>query len=73
LFGIFEFTGNGGTMKDSAISPRSVNHLIQQIKNLSRIFEDQQVIIDQLESQIDQLRSPIKVYDDVVEDKLWDE
>ena len=67
-------------MKDQAISPRSVNRLIQQIKNLSQMFEDQQVIIDQLEEQIDQLRSSIKTGDDIVEDKygiscvtkIWD-
>jgi len=57
-------------MKDQAISLRSVNRIIQQIKNLSRLIEDQEIILYQLESQIDQLRSPVKVSDDVVEDKL---
>jgi hypothetical protein len=60
-------------MNDQAISLRSVNRIIQQIKNLSRLIEDQDIILYQLESQIDQLRSPVKVSDDVVEDKLWDE
>jgi hypothetical protein len=60
-------------MNDQAISLRSVNRIIQQIKNLSRLIEDQEIILYQLESQIDQLRSPVKVSDDVVEDKLWDE
>jgi predicted RNase H-like nuclease (RuvC/YqgF family) len=60
-------------MKDIAASPRSVNRLIQQIKNLSKLIEDQEIILYQMESQIDRLRSPIKVNDNVVEDKLWDE
>jgi len=60
-------------MKNPAISPKFVNRLIQQIKNLNRLIESQEVILCQLESQIDQLRSPVKANDDVVEDKLWDE
>jgi predicted RNase H-like nuclease (RuvC/YqgF family) len=57
-------------MKNLTASPRSVNRLIQHIKNLSRLIENQEVILYQLESQVDQLRSPTKVNDDVVEDKL---
>jgi hypothetical protein len=60
-------------MKDIAASPRSVNRLIQQIKDLGKLIEDQEIILYQMESQIDRLRSPIKVNDNVVEDKLWDE
>jgi predicted RNase H-like nuclease (RuvC/YqgF family) len=50
-------------MKNPATSPRSVNRLIQQIKNLSRLIENQEVILYQLESQIDQLGSQRKEND----------
>ena len=42
-------------MKYPATSPETIIRLLQHIKKISSIFEDQQIIIDQLESQIDQL------------------
>ena len=42
-------------MKYPATSSDTITILLQHIKKISSIFEDQQIIIDQLESQIDQL------------------